>query len=346
MKNEHKSIASRQKKYLIGISLLATLVGGFHFFGQTKEPNGELSEKEIEQKAAEMLESHKSSIDDLMCSSHFLSDHEKALIHCTAAANEGMASSQSILGLMYQNALGTERDYVKAFEWYSKAVTQDDAMAQHGLCQLHMNGWGTAKDFDLSFNWCKKAAEQNYAAAQSSLAFHFEEGHGVTQNYQEAFDWYSKAAAQNHAGALFSLGLLHLEGHGVEKNRQKAFELLTKAREHGDIFAHIYLDRIKETSWLYEPPVTLEENSEWRARIEVGCLEPGKECGKIDFRALNCGGKLIYRGETDERHKFDEQLTYGNCVANCSISINAHNKTYSEYCAGNRTGGGSLSLLK
>ena len=227
------------------------------------------------------------------------------------------------------------------------------------LARLYQNGVFGPQENKLAAEWYEKAAKLGHAASQNNLGVMYYYGDSVEKNTDLAIAWLNKAAAQGLDEAKQSVKKLklhvirtqsqvHTENRQAESNGMLG--QVHGLNSQGDGFLVVRAEPATNSAevakWLYEPPVTLEENSEWRARIEVGCLEPGKECGKIDFRALNCGGKLIYRGETDERHKFDEQLTYGNCVANCSISINAHNKTYSEYCAGNRTGGGSLSLLK
>lgn len=46
------------------------------------------------------------------------------------SAKQGDAEAQLNLGVMYEKGLGLTQDYIKAFEWISKAANQGDAKSQ------------------------------------------------------------------------------------------------------------------------------------------------------------------------------------------------------------------------
>lgn len=58
------------------------------------------------------------------------------------------------------------KNYGRAFEWYSKAALNGNAYAQYCLGHLYENGYTTCgKDLQLARYWYFKSAEQNYKEA-------------------------------------------------------------------------------------------------------------------------------------------------------------------------------------
>lgn len=55
-------------------------------------------------------------------------------------ANQGNASAQYNLGVMYYKGKGVLRDNTKAFEWFQKAADQGNAKAQFNLEAMYSNG--------------------------------------------------------------------------------------------------------------------------------------------------------------------------------------------------------------
>lgn len=80
-------------------------------------------------------------------------------------ANEGDASAQNILGMMYDNGYGVSQDYQKAFYWYSKAADNGVASAQYNLGLMYKNGYGVVQDFQKAFAWYSRAANQGVPMA-------------------------------------------------------------------------------------------------------------------------------------------------------------------------------------
>lgn len=88
----------------------------------------------------------------------------------------------------------------------------------------------------------------------------------------------------------------------------------------------------KATDWPYGLPVKMEEEDGWRAQINLTCLDVDKACATIDYKALNCGGGLIYKGNQNNFYNFEQVLLYGNCVKGCQVALDASKKTYIERC--------------
>ena len=63
--------------------------------------------------------------------------------------------------------------------WYQKAADQGDASAQNKIGVLYDNGQGVRQDYAQAKAWYQKAADQGDAFAQAQIGWHYENGAGV-----------------------------------------------------------------------------------------------------------------------------------------------------------------------
>ena len=133
--NKQKGIAYFKKSYIAGYP-----VAGYDVAASL--PDGSLEQKEIRNHA-------KDNILEL--------------------ANEGDASAQCNLGLMYKNGLGVEQSYEEAVEWFQKAAEQGNANAQYHLGDMYQNGTGVEESDEEAAEWYLKAAKRGLASAQYKL---------------------------------------------------------------------------------------------------------------------------------------------------------------------------------
>ena len=70
---------------------------------------------------------------------------------------------------MYETGLGVAQNYVEAVRWYRKAVEQGYASAQYNLGVMYYNVKGVVQDYAEAIKWWQKAAEQGHENAQKSL---------------------------------------------------------------------------------------------------------------------------------------------------------------------------------
>lgn len=161
-------------------------------------------------------------------------DVKKAFIWYKRSAEQGLDSSQYVLGNWYLNGVGVEVDEEQALEWFKKAAEQGHVEAQNMLGRCYEEGWGTVKDEEEAFQWFKKAAEQGNATAQCNLADYYRKGVFVKKDYKKSFKWFDKAAKQGNATGQSVLGVYYEYGLGVEKDENQAFKWYKKAAEQGD----------------------------------------------------------------------------------------------------------------
>lgn len=109
------------------------------------------------------------------------------------------------------------------------------------------------------------------------------------------------------------------------------------------------LDAAKQNNnfnWPYGLPVKMRELSGWHAEINLTCLDVGKACATINYKALNCGGDWIFRGPKGNLYEFDQKLKYGNCVKGCHVILDASKKTYTEHCPSGDTSEGGMLVIE
>ena len=76
------------------------------------------------------------------------------------AADQGNASAQFNLGVMYAKGEGVPQDYAEAVKWFRLAADQGDAMAQFNLGVMYAKGQGVPQDYVLAHMWFNLSAAQ------------------------------------------------------------------------------------------------------------------------------------------------------------------------------------------
>ena len=160
------------------------------------------------------------------------------------AADQGHASAQLNLGVMYARGDGVTQDYAEAERWFLKAAEQGDVDAQYNLGVMYANGEGVTQNYTEAIHWYRKAAEQGDVDAQFHLGFMYDNGDGAPEDDAEAARWYRKAAEQGEADAQHNLGLLYFKGVGVPYDRIQAYAWSSLAAAQGNENAKETKDRI------------------------------------------------------------------------------------------------------
>lgn len=140
-------------------------------------------------------------------------------------AEQGDATAQYNLGVLYETRSGVEEDDIQAAQWYEKAAAQGHAEAQFHLGLLYQFDKGVPHDSVTAAQWYEKAAVQGHAEAQFRLGQLYEIGFdNVQQDGTQAVKWLEQAAAQGHAEALGTLGHMYFDGeNGVPQDYMRAY---------------------------------------------------------------------------------------------------------------------------
>ncbi len=87
-------------------------------------------------------------------------DYMTALREFRPLADQGGASAQNNLGVLYGKGQGVPQDYAQARHWWEKAAAQGDAKAQYNLGVMYFNGYAVPQDYVQARQWYEKAAAQ------------------------------------------------------------------------------------------------------------------------------------------------------------------------------------------
>ena len=94
-----------------------------------------------------------------------IADFKSALI----LANQGDASAQYTLGVMYAYGIDVPENRIEAVKWFRLAADQGDASAQYNLGFAYANGIGVTQSYTEAVKWYRLAADQGYAEATNNL---------------------------------------------------------------------------------------------------------------------------------------------------------------------------------
>ena len=108
-------------------------------------------------------------------------------------AGQGDATSQLMLGYMYEYGQGTPIDMKLATYFIGQAAARGNVEAEAHMGDLEEWVYG---DHAQAFAWDSKAAKSGDAMAQVNLYYLYEHGFGVEQDDTQAQVWLKKAAAQ------------------------------------------------------------------------------------------------------------------------------------------------------
>ena len=97
-------------------------------------------------------------------------------------------------------------DYATTLRLWRPLAEQGNATAQYFIGLMYTEGKGVPQDDAVAVEWYRKAAEQGLADAQFALGFMYDEGKGVPQDDALAYMWFNLAAAQGNPPAPRSPG--------------------------------------------------------------------------------------------------------------------------------------------
>lgn len=124
-------------------------------------------------------------------------------------------------------------DHQTAYRVWQALAEQGNASAQTSLGLLYAKGRGVQQSYAKSKIWMEKSAAQGHAEAQYSLGVFYDQGLGVEKDYDQAAKWYFKAMKRGHARAFHNLGDMKFKGRGMQTDYALAHAFFSLAAELG-----------------------------------------------------------------------------------------------------------------
>ncbi len=135
-------------------------------------------------------------------------------------------------------------DYATALKEFRPLAEQGDASAQFSVGIMYESGKGVPQDYAEAAKWYRRAAEQGIAEAQSILGVMYHAGDGVPQDRVEALKWHRMAAEQGYVRAQLETGLMYRHGQGVPQDSIQAHMWFDLAAEQGNVLGRKYRDKL------------------------------------------------------------------------------------------------------
>lgn len=180
---------------------------------------------------------------------------EKRMLECYKDYGDG--ETAGLLAELY--ALSEKKcDYKKALEYATIAAEDDDKGGYAVLGALYLNGWGIEKNMELALENYKMAAALGDETSMNQIGFIFMGSENIEANPEQSFFWFNEAAQKGSDVGLYNLGWCYQNGFGIEKDVEKAAEYFKKAAELdyadamfelGDYYQSILFDLDKSKAW-------------------------------------------------------------------------------------------------
>ncbi len=161
-------------------------------------------------------------------------DWPAALAQVRAHAHAGDVEAQALLGQLYAEGRGVERDEREALHWWSLAANSGHAGAANMLGRCHELGRGTSVDLERAAAWYRTSASAGFDWGLYNYANLLATGRGVAQDGAAAFALYRRAAGMGHAKSMNLVGRYYEEGTHVERDPLAAFDWYRRSAEAGD----------------------------------------------------------------------------------------------------------------
>ncbi|MFD1260192.1 SEL1-like repeat protein [Entomomonas asaccharolytica] len=92
--------------------------------------------------------------------------------------------------------------YADNFSTIKQLAKKGDVVAQYVVGIMYQQGKGAEKNKPIALNWYIKSAKQNYILAQYSLIAMYQHGDGIEQNLQQAQYWYAETSKARNLAVL------------------------------------------------------------------------------------------------------------------------------------------------
>ena len=130
---------------------------------------------------------------------------EKGIRNLERAANQGLATAQATLGMIYFTGIGVPRDPKEAISWCSKSARSRLPLGMFYLGMAYSSGDGIPRNNDFSTRWIRAAADKGLVMAQLTLGMKLSLGDGIERNLDHGVQWLRQAANNGSSEAALQL---------------------------------------------------------------------------------------------------------------------------------------------
>ncbi len=119
-------------------------------------------------------------------------DRREALEYLKKASELGWSDADVLLGQMYRDGIGAERNPAKCIEYLSRAAENGHPKAMYMLGDLYSDGKYIEKDQEQAFKWYLMSAYSGNARSQYQVAQMLASGTGTERDDEESRIWFGR----------------------------------------------------------------------------------------------------------------------------------------------------------
>ena len=135
------------------------------------------------------------------------------------------------MGTMYKNGLGTQKDMIKAIEYFKRSAEMNNTNAKRTLALEYILGKHLEQNIEKGLEMLTECADSGDTLSCYKLGKIYFKGEIVYKDLNMAEKYLLKAAENKNEYALYSLGKLYLEENCLDK----AVEYFDKAVQYDEI---------------------------------------------------------------------------------------------------------------
>lgn len=236
-------------------------------------------------------------------------DYKKAFDYATIAAEDDECGGYLVLGSLYLNGWGVEKNVNKALENYKMAAALGDETAMNQIGIIYMGSDEFEANLEQSFYWFNEAAKKGSDVGMYNLGCCYRDGFGIKADVEQAAEWFKKSAELGYVDAMVELGGYYQEILvDFEKSKMwylKAAELGNAEAQNklGELCANIDNDYKEAVKWYKK---AMEQDDYWAYENYADCLWNGNGVQKNKEEAMEMMQKAISLGHPNAEDELKE----------------------------------------
>ncbi|KAH0791533.1 cobalamin biosynthesis protein CobT [Histomonas meleagridis] len=204
-------------------------------------------------------------------------DPSKALLHYKTASDGGYVNSHFNVGLLYMNS----SNYEEAHRYFQLAIDNDSAEGFYFMAKLYREGKGVESDESKYEEYLEESSKRGYFRALHEHGMYcYEKG-----KYDKAFKSLINAARYGDSLTYKYIGRIYEKGYGVEKNEKEAFEWYRLGAMQCED-----LDCVMSAAKCLQKGIGTESNDEEAKRYYRKAADKGNEKAQRKLREMESEG--------------------------------------------------------
>ncbi len=205
------------------------------------------------------------------------------------------------IGIMYKNGLGTQKDMLKAIDYFKRSAELNNTNAKRTIALEYLSGKHLEQDIEKGLEMLTECADRGDTLSCYKLGKIYFKGEIVYKDLNTAEKYFLKASEKENQYALYSLGTLYLEKE--KYNIDKAVKYFEKALQY---------EEIKPYSEYSLAKIMLDNNSYHDSEKAVSLLE--SSAAENDWASFLLGRLYLY-GRDDIPKDKEKALEWLNVSA-------------------------------